>query len=297
MTCSLLSFRDTGDMVYSIPVCTPSIYSAPACTPSVMTSSGPTSTTSDQEIVDVIEQLAEDTHHPTSPPISPPPHQLKVTVYYGSVPVLSKEISCHRGCRIFSGPSYQSVENHHQSQNFESLFGPPDAEQICLPSMHPVLNAKGIFDAMHRGLLLEMHNNDIYATPLCQNIVFCGQSFYANSAQLEREKRTKVFDYSKHFQPALEQYSMSRGIKPEPCVIFGLGQQWGPQRPINTNLIYIVVAHMQAMHDLSVFEPPFPLSHDLFSAVHDSVDVQQASPTDIRAEAFLTSYSHYASKC
>lgn len=255
-----------------------------------MTSSGPASATSDQEIVDVIVQLAEDTHHPTSPPLSPPPYQLKVTVFYGSVPVLSKDISCHRGCRIFSGLGYQAMESHpHQSQNFESLFGPPDAEQISLPPMHQVPAAKNIFSTMSRGLLLEMHNNDIYATPLCHNVVFCGQSFYADSAQLEREKRTKVFDYSKHFQPALEQYSLSRGLKPEPCVIFSLGQSWGPHRPVNHNLIYIVVSHMQAAHDLKMFEPPFPLSHDLFSTVHDSVDVQQASPTDIRAEAFLTS--------
>ena len=170
----------------------------------------------------------------------------------------------------------------------ESLFGPMEAEQIVLSPNHPVPQAKELLESMMRGLLVEMHGNDIYATALCRCMVHCGTSYYQQSVPLDREIRTKVFDYNK-FQPALEQYVLHCGPPPEPHIIFCLGQFWGPHNPVTQNLVSIVVTHTQAKNDVQTYLPPFFPPHDLLTTIPDSVDVQRASSSDMRAESFLSS--------
>ena len=272
----------------SVSSCCDPIASVPTCSSSVINST--TAATTDEDIVNLIGDLEDTSPLPRSPSLSPPPpNQLNVTIYYGSVAVLSKNVTCTKGCRLFYGPNFQLPTNDDQAANFESLFGPLEAEQIPLPPEHPTPQASEIFNSMNRGLLIEMHDNDIFVTPLCNTMVFCGTSYYQPSAPLERERRTKVFDYSTHFRHSLEQYSIRRGPQPDPHVIFSLGQAWGPQHPITQNCIFVVVTHIQAKHDLEVYGLPFPFSQDLFSSVPDVVDVRQASPTDMRAESFLNS--------
>lgn len=298
---------------YNSPTCIPSVSSCsgidqpcsvgggsssvlPSCSQSIIASPSPSSnrqavntmTTTEENIISVLEDLEEKSPHPLSPLHDPPPpNQLNISVYYGSVQVLSKTVQCSKGCRIYSG-QYSTPTTDDQAATFESCFGPLEADQICLPSTHPLPEAQQIFDSMNRGLLIEMHENNIYATPLCRTIVYCGTSYYQTSQQLEKERRMKVFDYQEHFQPALEQYSLNRGPAPDPHVIFSLGQHWSPSKPITQNCIFIVVSHVQARHDLDVFGPPFTFNHHhLFGTVSGSVDVRQNSTSDIRAEAFL----------
>ena len=241
----------------------------------------------EENIINVLEDLEEKSPHPLSPLHNPPPpNQLNVAVYYGSVQVLNKTICCNKGCRLYYG-QYSQPTTDEQAASFESYFGPLEAEQIPLPDTHPLPEAKQIFNSMNRGLLIEMHDNDIYATPLCRSIVYCGNSYYHTSQQLEKERRMKVFDYNEHFQPALEQYSLHRGPQPDPHVIFSLGQHWGPTQPITQNCVFVVVSHIQAKHDLEVYGPPFSFNHHLFGTVSGSVDVRQNSSSDLRAEAFL----------
>ncbi len=263
-----------------LPSCSQSMVHSPS------TSNNVTEAT-EENIINVIEDLEEKSPHPLSPLRNPPPpNQLNIAVYYGSVQVLNKTICCNRGCRLYSG-QYSQPSTDEQAASFESYFGPLEAEQISLPNTHPLPEAKQIFDSMNRGLLIEMHDNDIYATPLCRTIVYCGNSYYHTSQQLEKERRMKVFDYNEHFQPALEQYSVHCGPQPDPHVIFSLGQHWGPTQPITQNCVFVVVSHIQAKHDLEVYGPPFSFNHHLFGTVSGSVDVRQNSSSDLRAEAFL----------
>lgn len=275
----------------SSPLCAPDMSSMtdtlPSCTAkSVITSNGPAC--SESGIADILVDLAETSNNPSSPALSPsPPHKLNVTVYYGSISVLSKDVMCNKGCRIYCGSNFNPPANPEQANQLETIFGPLEAEQIPLPNGHPLPQANEVFESMKRGLLIEMHDNDVYATPLCNNIVFCGTSYYHQSQPLEKEKRTKVFDYNNYFQPSLEQYSLHRGPPPDSHVIFSLGQAWGPQQPITHNCVFIVVSHTQAKHDLEVYSPPFSFAYDLFCSVPDMVDTQQASATDLRAESYL----------
>lgn len=245
--------------------------------------------TTDDEFINII--LDQNSPLPQSPPLSPPippSDQINVSVYYGSIPVLNKDVTCSKGCRLFYGPNYQPPSNDEQAAAFESYFGPLEAEQLLLPHNHPLPQAKGILDSMNRGILIEMHDKDIFVTPLCKSIVFCGSSYYQQSTPLERESRVKVFDYNTH-RRLLEQHSIRRTPSPEPHVIFSLGQSWGPQQPITQNCIFVVVTHIQAKRDLEMFGQPYPYNSDLFASVPDMVDVRQASATDLRAESFLNS--------
>jgi hypothetical protein len=249
--------------------------------------------TTDEDIINII--FDESSPLPQSPPLTPPSpqsNQFNITVYYGTMPVISKDISCNRGCRLFYGPHFRPPVSDEQAVNFESIFGPLDAEQISLPPTHPLPQAKSILNSMNRGILIESHDNDIYVTPLCNNIVFCGTSYYQQSTPLDRERRTKVFDYNSQFRQALDQYSYRHGLAPDPHVIFSLGQPWGPHQPISQNYIFVVVTHIQAKRDLDTYGRPYPYATDLFSTVSDIVDVCQASSNDLRAESFLNSVFH-----
>lgn len=264
-----------------------------SATPPISGSVITTAPTTDDEFISII--LDQNSPLPQSPPLTPPTppsNQIVVTVYYGNMPVLSKNVSCTKGCRLFYGPNYQPPANDEQAARFESYFGPLEAEQLSLPQNHPVPQAKCILDSMSRGLLIEMHDNDVFVTPLCKSIVFYGSSYYHQSTALERETRMKVFDYNVQFRQLLEQFSMRRTLSPSPHIILSLGQSWGPQQPITNNYIYVVITHVQAERDLKMYgtpQPTYPYSADLFSTVPDIVDVRQASATDIRAESFLNS--------
>ena len=237
----------------------------------------------------MIEELNSVSPHPTSPPLSSPPppsHQMNVSVFYGTTPVISKNISSPKGCRISFG--HTNPPTSVDSVKMEDLFGSMEADQIYLSPNHPVPRAQELLESMLRGLVIETHNNDVYATALCRCMVHCGTSYYQHSVPLEKETRTKVFDYNK-FQTALEQHVMHCSPLPEPHIIFSLGQLWGPQHPVTLNLISIVVTNTQAKNDIQTYLPPFYPSHNLLTTIPNPVEVQQSSSSDARADQFLSS--------
>lgn len=261
----------------------------PTCSYPLSVITSTSSTTSDPQIIDVIEELNSVSPHPTSPLSSPPPpsHPMNVSVYYGTTPVISKDITSLKGCRISYGPTNPPASM--DPVKMEDLFGSMEADQIFLTPNHPSPGAKELLESMVRGLRIEMHGNDVYVTALCRCMVHCGTSYYHHSVPLEREVRTKVFDYNK-FQSALEQHVMHCSPLPEPHIIFSLGQFWGPQHPVTVNLISIVVTHTQAKSDIQTYlPPPFYPSHNLLATIPSSVEVQQASQSDMRADRFLSS--------
>ena len=242
-----------------------------------------------QEIVQLVEEL-EELHSPI--PASPKACELQVRVLYGSIPVLNQRVNCTRGARVFFNPYQGQLPSLQSSEGgkYRKLFGPPDAEQISLPNCHPDPLAADIFKAMCRGLIIEMVDNDICVTPLCQTIVYCGQSSTSQSCPLEKEQRTKVFDYANHFRPSLEQYAVFNGPAPNPYCIFSLGQSWGPGKHVAQNLISIVVTHLPAKHELDTIGLPHALARDLLMDLPESIEVEKPTYTDIEAEAYLNQY-------
>lgn len=137
--------------------------------------------------------------------------------------------------------------------------------------------ANDLFEAMRRGLLIEVNNNDIYATPLCRVVVYYGHSSTLQSQPLEKDQRTKVFDYTNTFRPALEHYALCKASPPTPCVVFSLGQSWGPGRHVSQNLISIIITHSLAKHELNTIVLPNALAQDLLTDIPETGEIEKAS--------------------
>jgi len=271
------------------PVTTGGVSSVPP-SPIPVTSSG-YEIGNNNDIVRLVEELEET--HPTSPPLSatPPSNEVQIRILYGSLTVNAKTVVLNNGCRVYFDPYNLPLPSDVPNlENARKLFGPPEAHQIALPANHPDPLAKDLFRAMHRGLLIEMIGGNIYATPLCRTVVYYSPDCNIQSYPLEKEQRTKVFDYQQVFRPALEHFALVHGRAPNPSVLFSLGQSWGPGRHVAQNLITIMVTHSQAKHDLDTIGLPHALAQDLLLDIPETVEIDQANCRDLEAEAFLNQF-------
>ena len=176
-----------------------------------------------------------------------PPYDIKVHVYYGSIPVHSCSFICQNGCRILYDPRYVQPPLGLEVEKMRKF--------VRLPQDHPDKHASIIFQAVRYGLLIELQDDDLYATPLCRVVVYSGSASDGQSYKLEQKVRTKVFDYKNSFLPELEQYALMLGsCIPSPHVIFSLGQSWGPSRHVTQNLVSVVVTHLSAKNKLDSME-------------------------------------------
>jgi len=223
--------------------------------------------------------------------MSPSMHQneIQITVLYGSIAVHTEVVSCTQGCRIYFGPNVSLDRLLHPES--EKLFGPPGAHQISLPASHPDSRAAEILNAMKRGLVLNVNNNDIYATALCKALVHHGGSPREASYPLAKEETYKVFDYA-NFVHMLENWSPgSPGSPyPTPFTIFSLGQSWGREgRHVAQNLINVIVTSLQAQRDLQergVFRrlPSEELTNNMPNPFDVYEDTQLDALADIQLE-------------
>eukprot|EP00731_Ephydatia_muelleri_P015363 Em0008g1083a len=213
------------------------------------------------------------------------PTALIIRILYGSITVHMETIDCSKGCRIFYGPLHCRTLLGKEEE--EKLFGPLEACQVALSPRHPAPLANTVFKTLKRGLVLEVEDGAIYATALCQAVVYYGTSPVRHATSLQKEQRCKVFDYHNGFASSLRQSSEVHLPLPKPYAIFSLGQPWGPDRPLSGNLITIVATCCQALNDLRVRN--LPIYDDLLFEAQESKDVRILSPTsgDFEAEEFL----------
>lgn len=219
--------------------------------------------------------------------MSPSLHQneVQITILYGSIPVHTEVLSCSQGCRISSGLSI--CLNKLCRSEAEKMFGPPEAHQISLPPNHPDGRAGDILDAMKRGLILNVNNNDIYATALCRATVHHGSSPREASFPLAKEETCKVFDYNNSFLPLLENWSPGKPY-PTPYTIFSLGQSWGRGgRHVAQNSINIIVTSLQAQRDLQVRGIVQNRPSEEFNHVSDPFDLYEETDLDTLADIQL----------
>ena len=247
-------------------------------------------TADDTKVVDILSDLVD---HPPTPTMSATPSssQLRIRIFYGSIPVHTEDLDCKNGCRIFSSEDSPSLSASLQAdEKMIRLLGPPEAKNVVLPDNHPQSCARDIFNAMRRGILIETSDGNVYVTPLCRTVVYCGSSLTELAQPLEKEVRSKVFDYINHFRPALEHYALVHSQSPTPYFILGLGQNWGRGRHVTQNLISIVITHAQARHEIDAISLTPAMTQDLLIDLPDSVMIDQPSTFDLETKRFLSGH-------
>ena len=211
-------------------------------------------------------------------------NEVHIRVFYGAIPILSKTVDCSNGCRIYANGDPSRIHGEDNEMRIRR-FVPSNAHNICLPNSHAHSSAREIFDAMKCGVLIKSQNGNVYVTPLCRVIVYCGNSTSSTPDILQKEKCTIVFDYKSHFRPALEHYALVPGESPSPYIILSLGQNWGSGRHVTENLVSIIITPSQAKHVIETGLTHL-LTEDLLPY---SVNIDQATEqTDLDAD----SHSH-----
>ena len=215
----------------------------------------------------------------------PDPNAITVRIMYGSITVHLDTFDCSSGARIYYGPLH--CRDILSPENEEKLFGPIKAHQIPLSPRHPASLSKEIFNTSKRGLIIEVENSCICATALCRAVVYHGCSPLKPSGTLQKEEKTKVFNYQRRFLPALKYAMESHRTPPKPYVIFSMGQTWGAERPLSKNLVTVIVTYCKALNDLRVRN--IPIHDELLFEAQESKDIRIISPTagDLEAEEFL----------
>lgn len=208
-----------------------------------------------------------------------------VRVLYGSITIHLEALDCSKGARIYYGPLHR--RDMLEPQTEEKLFGPLEAQQLSLSPRHPAALAKEIFTNFKRGLILDVKDECVYATALCRTVVYCGSSPIKHSHVLQKEERTKVFDYPHRFMSSLKFTVEGRAHPPKPYVVFSLGQPWGSDRPLAKNLVTVVVTYCKALNDLRVRN--IPIYDELLFEAQEAKDIRIIAPTpeDMEAEQFL----------
>ena len=157
------------------------------------------------------------------------------------------------GCRIAykaPPPLPDDLASMDNEEVVSHIYGPFQAQQVYFPDSGDRDTAK-LLGFMKRGLVLQTHENDIYATRLCQAKVF-----YANSqvddalpVELRRENTTKVFDF-KNFMSQFESALTGNSRPPRADLYFCFGQRWGSGISLSDNLVYACVTHLLAEEQL-----------------------------------------------
>ena len=157
------------------------------------------------------------------------------------------------GCRIAykaPPPLPTDLASRDNEEVVSHIYGPFQAHQVYFPDSEDEETAK-VLGFMKRGLVLQTHENDIYATRLCQAKIFyaASQTDDAQSVELKRENTTKVFDF-KEFMRQLELALTGRARPPKADLYFCFGQKWGGSIALSDNLVYACVTHMLAEQQL-----------------------------------------------
>ena len=255
--------------------------------PSPASVSSNASPTLADSLADSLDELASNPSSSLIPGSCPPPaNEVQIHVFYGTIPVLSKTVDCSYGCRIYANGDPSQI--HEKDTEMRTrCFVPSNAHNICLPTNHAHPSACEIFDAMKRGVLIESQNGNVYVTPLCRTMVYCGNSSSSTPVLLEKEQSTQVFDYNSHFRPALERYALIPGKSPSPYFILSLGQTWGSGRHVTENLVSIIITHSQAKHEIEAIGCTQLITKDLLIDMPDQLDITEM---DLEAEEFFSKY-------
>ncbi|XP_078606839.1 interferon regulatory factor 8-like [Branchiostoma floridae x Branchiostoma japonicum] len=194
-----------------------------------------------------------------------PDGDVKVSVQYRGRQVLEESHSNPSGVRIYHGSPIKEIVATQviPGDGRQKLYGPENATHVILPLCEPHMHSQKQLDVTRellkhaeRGVVLQFSNGDVWATRLCQTKVFWldpNKPDMSLPLKLDRDLRTKVFDYAQGFLPLLQNYARNVGgsKKPRPYFKMCFGQSWGAEDPFESNLIAVTVQQLTAETQLN----------------------------------------------
>lgn len=213
---------------------------------------------------------------------------MNIIVYYGTTEVARHHVNNPFGCRLFYCPDFDKVAtlNLRDPISFHLAFGNACRSQINLPApprapTDPETQTDRdliqLLEGMKRGLLLDIVSNDIFATKLCRCAVYCSDSRLETSEEgkLKTRERTKVFDYTKRFDPYFQQHCESGRFCPSSELYLTFGQPWSAERPVEECVLSIAVVHSLARSQIQA------RSHDIPQALSGlALEIEEPDEAD-----------------
>ncbi|KAL3859503.1 hypothetical protein ACJMK2_009721 [Sinanodonta woodiana] len=207
-------------------------------------------------------------------------NSLYLSVHYRNQGIFEHECKHPDGCRVYHGPGQDLTVQLPDELN-EGMFGPLNAEQICLPECNTPNIAQNqstqmLLKVADRGLLLRIEGNDIIATRKCRCAIFVSSPSIDSrkTFKLARDQPVKIYDYENYFLPAFQRYLQKvNEVKPVTDVVISFGQKFDLLTEDRANLlISLTVYHTKAHRQLTTVSCHSPIKPTIEVSKSDEYD-------------------------
>ncbi|KAK3581146.1 hypothetical protein CHS0354_024676 [Potamilus streckersoni] len=207
-------------------------------------------------------------------------NSLYLSAHYRNQVIFEHECKRPDGCRVFHD-SGQDLNGQLPQEVNEGMFGPPNAEQICLPECNTPNVAQNhstqmLLKVADRGLLLRIEGNDIVATRKCRCAIFVSSPSIDSrkTFKLVRDQPVKIYDYENYFLPAFQRYlQKANEVKPSTDVVISFGQKFDLLTEDRANLlISLTVYHTKAHRQLTTVSCHSPITPTIEVSKSDEYD-------------------------
>ncbi|XP_048752702.1 interferon regulatory factor 1-like isoform X2 [Ostrea edulis] len=208
----------------------------------------------------------------------PQDHEMEILLRYCQQQVQIFHVRSPHGCRLFYDPERNDQMLLEPLK--QELFGPDQFEQLEFPQCETTNPGQEehtykLLTALDRGMLLECHNGNIYATRKSRCVIFISTPAINNGEpfKLERNVKVQVYDSHGYFEPMLQRYLSGASKKPLSHFVIGFGQRIMSNNADHSGLLISAqVNHSRSQHRLNQVSCASPLSSSINISQSDDFD-------------------------
>lgn len=210
----------------------------------------------------------------------PPASIIVQTKYYGLRALPSRILTgAFRICFVNSDHTRVSINLHAPEHGTEFFLELPSAERCCGLSLRQARNTQKILQELKRGVVMEVINNDIYATRYCKAVPYFITPEEAEWKKMERSDTVKIFDFQDSFKRSYNPQGRDQAVKPFVRLTFG------EKEPKETSAVRVDILHVQALlmtlqaeENAHSLEPECSLSDDFDKRLEIIDDLMNGIP-------------------